>query len=194
AAHQRNHGRLGEARALAERALALDPLAFSSQFEMLLVDFMERRYDETVRRADELIALGPPSPMTHFIKARALVETGRYDLALAELERMPGGGARRPALTLRGYIYGAIGDRKGAGEVLRRLTGDPGGTSVAYDRAVVHLGLREWDRCLAAMAEAIAARDPRARLLAEEPMFDPLRADPRFGALLAQAGLRSAGA
>lgn len=187
-AHLRNHGRFEAARAAAETAIKLDPLAFFSHFELVLLEFMERRFDEAIERARRLVAVSPRFPMARFILARAYVEKGQYEAALDELEQVEQGGSTKRALTLRAYIQGATGRHDEARKTLERLKEHSAGDLIAFNLAVVHLGLGETDRALGLLQTAIEQRDPAVRLLKEEPMFDALRSEARFEDLLEQAG------
>ena len=59
-----------------------------------------------------------------------------------------------------------------------------------YHLALAHTGLGNRDAAFALLAKACADREPAVINLKVEPRFDPLRRDPRYGALLRQ--LRSA--
>jgi hypothetical protein len=51
-------------------------------------------------------------------------------------------------------------------------------------RAFLRMGLGEHDRALELLAEAAAVRDPNLRYyIANDPAFDPLRADSRYQAI-----------
>lgn len=188
AAHLRNHGRLEEARAEAKLALELDPLAFFPHFEMVLLFFFERRYDDAIERAQGLAGIGPGYPMVHFILAKARIQKGQYRAAIDDLDRVDPGGSFPPVLATRGYIQGITGRRAEARATLVALAELSRRTPVAFERATVHLGLGEKNRALEWLAEAIEERDPRIRLLHGEPIFDALRSEPRFGELLERAG------
>ena len=59
-----------------------------------------------------------------------------------------------------------------------------------FDIALARLGLGDNDRALAWLDSAVTARDPR--LVVEgiaDPIWDPVRADPRFAQLRARMGL-----
>jgi hypothetical protein len=60
-----------------------------------------------------------------------------------------------------------------------------------YAMALVHAGLGEADAVFAALDQAYQARDVHLIFLPVDPKWDPYRADPRFGALLARCGFTS---
>ena len=54
---------------------------------------------------------------------------------------------------------------------------------------MVHIGLGDTDRAFEWLDKAFEARDWQMALLKVEPIFDDLRSDPRFAALLERVGL-----
>jgi hypothetical protein len=60
---------------------------------------------------------------------------------------------------------------------------------MGFERAILHLALNEHDLALAALEEAYDLPQFRLRLLGYEPLFDPLRGDPRFEDLLERIGV-----
>lgn len=59
-----------------------------------------------------------------------------------------------------------------------------------WHAAIIHLGLGETERALDLLAEAVDQRSWQVRMPGVEPTFAPLRATPRFIALLERAQLR----
>ena len=58
-----------------------------------------------------------------------------------------------------------------------------------HEFAIAHTGLGNRDQAFAWLARAADARSPIVATLPTEPVFDPLRSDPRFTRLLDRAGL-----
>jgi len=189
--HLLNHGRFAEARAEAEAAVELDPLSFFPHFQLVLVAFFEGRNDEAIERAEALVGMGPDARNAHFMLAKARVEKGQHEAALQDLDRADPQGTFPPALAVRGYIHGKTGETAEARRTLDTLENMSLGPFVAFERAIVHLGLGENGRALELLEAAVEARDWRVRLLREEPMFAPLRSEPGYRALLARVGLET---
>ncbi|MDQ3697992.1 MAG: hypothetical protein M3373_08220 [Gemmatimonadota bacterium] len=70
---------------------------------------------------------------------------------------------------------------------MQSRSGDGPGSS--FFPAIIHLGLGETERALDLLEQAAAERNWHLRLLKVEPIFDPVRSDPRFKALLTTVGL-----
>lgn len=188
----RNLGRLEQSRTEVEMAMELNPLSFDTNRELLLLDLMEHRYGQATRRARQLVELHPDTPMARFFLARCLIASGDFKEALTELQHMPAGGNRPPALTLKGYLLGKAGRLPEAEQVIQALKSSAERTPnmpLHFDFAVVYLGLGDYQKSLDALERAVEQRDYRIRLLGQEPMFQELRGQPQFTAILELAGL-----
>jgi hypothetical protein len=99
-------------------------------------------------------------------------------------------GARPDIVAFHAYILARAGHRDEslrALEDLRRLTHPrpPSPFLVAF----AYVGLEDKDRAFAWFEKAIEARSWESPMLKASPIFDGIRSDPRFPALLARVGL-----
>jgi len=110
--------------------------------------------------------------IAEFQKASALSPTmSRYTSALA-------------------HAYGRAGKNFEAQQVLEELARSSDGPHASWTEiAIIHAGLGQSDQAFASLEKAYADRDWRLVRMKVEPMFDPVRADPRFGVLLRRIGL-----
>jgi DNA-binding SARP family transcriptional activator/TolB-like protein len=189
AGHLRNLGRFEEALAHATLARDLDPLPFYSHFELLVIPYFQGRYEEVIELASRLAATDPGYAYAHFLRALALVQLGRADDALAALDAVDPHGTFTDARLIRGYIAGRRGDEAAARAELRRFEQMPQPGTRGFERAILLLALDEPDLAIAALEEAYDAAQFRLRLLGYEPLFDPLRGEPRFEELLERIGV-----
>ncbi len=89
-----------------------------------------------------------------------------------------------------GYAFAMSGQRDQARQVLAELQARAQHTYVkALAFAWIALGLDETEQALAWLEQAYAERDPYLTLLNADPIYDRLRADPRFIALVQKIGL-----
>jgi TolB-like protein/DNA-binding SARP family transcriptional activator len=189
AGHLRNLGRFDEAIAQATVARELDPIPVSSHVELLIIDYFRRRYEVVITDAENLAAADPSYAYAHFLRALALVQIERWDPALAALHEIDPDRAWSDARLIRAYIDARQGREAAARRELRARERDTGVGADGFSRAIIHLGLGEPDVAMAALEEAYDARVFRLRLIGYEPLFDPLRGDPRFQDLLERVGL-----
>ena len=86
-----------------------------------------------------------------------------------------------------GHIYARAGRVAQAEEVLRDLERRyQRGEATSYDLSLALLGLDRRDDGLQWLERACDARSGLLVYLQVEPMFDPVRREPRFGALMAR--------
>jgi hypothetical protein len=99
-------------------------------------------------------------------------------------------GAGPEAEAVLGRAYADAGDRSKATEVLDHLRQQMRDMFVsAAFLATVHIGLGQVDEAFAALEEAAAQHSYYVAWWKLDPELDPLRADPRFTALLKKVGL-----
>jgi len=180
-------GRFDEAIAEGRRALALDPLSPSILVNLAFTYVFERQVapvKELVRRAAEL---DPTSFYGVAADAWLDLELGTYRDAVPKLDRARTMDAPPWVTALLGYSYGKSGDRARAQATLEGLKQvSPGGRVSPYNLAVVQLGLGDNNRALDHLEAAYRADSQLLVYLKVDRIYDPLRAEPRFIALMRQ--------
>ena len=179
-------GRLEEAEAEVRRALELDPLSPESHFITAMALFFRRRYDRAESSIRTAIELGAGHPFCEWIRGVIQALQGRLDEAVESCESAVRQFGTIPMLSAGlGTIYGWAGRTEEARRVLDQLEA---AARVAYvspiHRAWVYMGLGETDSAFTWLDRAIDARDPHVLHLSVKPVYDGLRQDPRFTALL----------
>lgn len=186
-------GRPEEAVAELQRTREFDPLSPVADYFTGVALYFSRRYDEATEQFRRILEFEP-----HFAEARRLlgvvyVQAGMPDKAIPELEEAAAALGSTPAgLGSLGRAYARAGQRAQAEEVLRRLE------RLAKEKcagfvyvAHVYIGLGENDRAFQWAEKAFEERSSWLAWLNAEPWWDPLRADPRFQALVERVGLPS---
>jgi adenylate cyclase len=179
-------GRSDEALTEAKRAFDLDPASPGMNQSMGIQLLYARRFDEAIeqfRKALEMdyhdahVGLGTAYAAKGMYR-EALVEFGKY----SELNR----GTPRSIASL-GYAHARLNER---GEALRALDQLMVLSNQRYvsagSFALVYIGLGEKDQAFAWLEKAYEDRSPGLPYLKVNPLFDPLRSDPRFEALVAK--------
>jgi TolB-like protein/tetratricopeptide (TPR) repeat protein len=185
-------GRLQESQAALQRGLDADPLSATLRSNLDDLDFRSRRYEEAVARYRASLERDPGRAFNHFELARGLCALGRYEEAGAQIARARElrGGDDPMFTAFAAYIRGRAGDREGAAAELRRLEEDGARHVPPYYLALVATGLGDKDRAFRHLEQALEERHVGAVSIREDPEFEALRGDPRFGELLRRVGFQ----
>jgi TolB-like protein len=174
--------------ALLERASELDPLAHRIDVTTTLL--RAGRIDEAIERAEAALEV-EPHERTRATLGWAYFLKGWHAQGLDELERAA---AMAPAalmwLAQLGEAHALAGNGERARGILRMLEECSRELYVApYYFAYVHTGLGEADRAMDYLERAVAERAGPAYSIKGSFLLAPLRAHPRFRALLRQMNL-----
>jgi TolB-like protein/Tfp pilus assembly protein PilF len=180
-------GRHEEAIAESKKALELDPLSLIINAWLGRRYYFARRYDEAARECRKTLELDPNFAPGHWILGSVLVAQGNARAALPEFEtavRLSGENPRY--LAYLGNAKARAGDAAGARATLERLSAiEAGGHYVsALDRALVYAGLGEKAPALDWIEKAFVDRPSLMPYLHIDPLWDGLRPEPRFQAML----------
>lgn len=186
-------GRFDEALEEMETALELDPLSSIMHECRGFIYMLRHEYEEAIRCYREILEFDPSSYRPYAAMGRALGLQGKYSEALAMLEKARAMEEEIPAiLAAMGQIFALSGDRDGARGVLARLRARARERHIpATCFAVVHLGLDETQLALDWLERGCAGQEMSLASLGVHPVYDPLRGEPRFRALLKRVRLDS---
>lgn len=181
--------RYDEAIALQRRAQELDPLAHRVDVANALLRAGQRA--EALEAATQAVTFEPGYARAHATRGWVLMRSGRPDEGIAELERAV---ALAPGETVwlaqLGQACGEAGQVPRAREILHQLEERSRGGYVApYHFAYVHTGLDEPDRAVDHLERAYQQRAGAVYGIKGSFLFAPLRAHPRFQALLRKMNL-----
>jgi len=172
-----------EALRLADRQIALDPLeprAFAVRaqiFEIL------RRYPEAIDAARKALQLAPQLSVARIWLGDCLTLMNRAAEAKTEYQKLPADDVFR--LTGEAILAARSRDLAGAEKIMARLRALYGPSS-SYQYAQIYAQAGDAGRAFAELGNAVEAKDPGLQLLKTDPFMDPVRGDPRYGALLKQ--------
>ena len=178
-------GRFDEALAEIGRAGKLDPLSPAIATDHGKILHYARRQTEAIKQLTRVLQDDPAFAEAHHFLARAYAAAGRYDEALAAIDRYSDNKTQIPLVFMvRGYVLARMGRRaealQTAADMRRRGWGEP---------YMIDLGLGDNDRALARLEASIEIRGPTSTPLKVDPIFDGVRVEPRFQRLLERMGL-----
>jgi eukaryotic-like serine/threonine-protein kinase len=186
-----SQGRHDEAVAEVRRAQTLDPHSLIILLDVARVYFYARQYDRTIELSLKATEMDPNYPgLTNWLR-RAYEEKGLYDQAIEEYwKALTERGAAPKRLALYRSTYAASGwpgywrlRLKETEAELNRTPIHPYYVAVLYARAGRNDQALEW------LEKAYEQHSDLLTTLKVDPLFDRLRGDPRFTALLRRIGL-----
>jgi tetratricopeptide (TPR) repeat protein len=174
-------GRGDEAWAEMNRANDLDPLSPSINYTRIWIPYWQRRYDEAISQYRQVVYDHPDFWNAHYYLGLSLLQGGQTAEAIAVLEearRLSDNPTRLCGLT---YAYARAGRSADARQTLLELIELSKQRYVSASRiAAACAGLGDTDQAFEWLEKALTDRCWDLRLSGMEPLFDPLRADPRF--------------
>jgi len=184
-------GRFAEAITEGARAIELDPLSPQVLIDATMPFLFQRKLPEAKALSRKAAELDPAFFFPVMVNGWGNLEAERYGEAIPFLEKAKTMEAPPFVSAYLAFAYGASGDRaRAATELanLKKLSAD--GTVLPFNMALVHLGLGDHARALDNLEQAWAADSQMMAWLGQDRIFDPLRAEPRFMALLKKLRLQ----
>ena len=161
------------------RAVHLDPLSYRANGAMGVIHWLLGRHEEAERWLRVANSLKEGSLLTKFFLARLYLSNQRYEKAI---ECSLGMSAHAHLLQgACGAAYAGAGNRDKARDILRFLETQAGTRYVdPLAIAAVQIGLHDLDGALDSVQHALDGCSPMVAFVTVDPLFQPLRADPRF--------------
>jgi len=188
-----NLGRQEEALAEAKRAQELDPLSPAIITGVGVSLYFARRYIEAVEQCQRALDVDPNFPWAHSVLGDAYIQKSMYDEAISEKKlALDFSGGSPEFLAELAYAYGFSGNKEEARKILTELRERAKEEYVPVcEVAFVHISIDEKEEALKSLELAVERMELSWELLnmKVEPLFDSLRSDPRFRALLKKMGL-----
>jgi len=184
-------GATGESLVEAHTAVELDGGSVSARRSLGWAYYYSRRYDQTRFHLERAITMNPNAEENFRVLGIALAAEGKLadaERVLREAVCMPGAGTYTQASL--GYALAISGQRDEAESILASLEAH---SKVGYVSpvafATIHVGLGNIDRTLEWAERALDDRRGWVAYLRVNPLLDPVRAHPRYDALVARLNL-----
>ena len=175
-----------------ETARQLDPAEDNIKRNFIMILVFSRQYDLAMAEAQKWLELEPDNPNALSVLALGNVEKGNTREAISELQERvnlsPNDASR---LMWLAYACAVAGDKQKTLDLLAQMKRLSATTYVAPSWfAVVYGALGKKDEAFAWLDKAVIAHDGApVQSIKVNPLFDPLRSDPRFAEVLRRKGL-----
>jgi tetratricopeptide (TPR) repeat protein len=147
----------------------------------------KRDFDRALAESETALRLAPPDhPAPRGLRGSVFYFSGRIEEGVALWQSAVEKMARAPSLIAAlGYGLGRLGRKAAARAILAELDAAEKKSYVTpFSRALVYIGLGDFDTAFEWLDRAVDERDVHMLHLTVKPVYDPIRADPRFHALL----------
>jgi TolB-like protein/Tfp pilus assembly protein PilF len=182
-------GRLDEGLEEILKARELDPLSSIIARQVAIPYYLKRDYGRALDLLRQANELGPAFSATWEIGV--YIKNGLFNETLAELEKAKRERKSDPILIYgTGMVYAAQGKRAEALQVIKELEAMSGASlDQAHWIAKIYAALNEKEMAFSWLERGLAA-GAIGSFFKDEPVWDPIRSDPRFADLLRRMGLQ----
>ena len=167
------------------RTVELEPMDALIGSHHALMYYYARDYDKAIKQLDKVRAFETRQPFEHFIRGQCYSVVGKFEEAIAEqklaheLFSAPWSHARLA------YAYAIAGDKQNALSILESLKKESTTRYVASDVvASVYVALHDNDRAFEYLEKAVNERAAWMVWIKVDPIWDPIRKDARYAAIL----------
>jgi DNA-binding winged helix-turn-helix (wHTH) protein/TolB-like protein len=189
-------GRLDEAKAELRRALEINPLSYNFLADLGQVYYFAHDYDTAKQYCYKALELYPDFGFAHEHLAQLYRRTGEYEaaiqqtlkgeLAFSDVANAPAGRAQSKSAKLDEALD--LYHRRGIRAYLESRFADcpscPHELNLTYGRAEMHALLGDKEKALDNLEKALEVRAFLMAWVKADPVFDCLRAEPRYQAIL----------
>jgi eukaryotic-like serine/threonine-protein kinase len=184
-------GRFNDAIAEAKRAVELDPLSLIINYNLGVTFYYMRQYNQAIDQCNKGIELDPTFPWSYYPRGLVAEVQGKLDEAIKDYQKARLHSHNDPTtLGDIGRCWARAGRKDDASKTIRELREYlKQGYSVSYAIANVYYGLGDTEKTFEWLERSIRDREGSIMDISSNPIWDNLRSDPRFIALLKKIGL-----
>lgn len=184
-------GRFEEAFAEIARARQLDPLSLIITVDDASILYRARQYERSIEQCRSMLALDPAYEHARTTMIPSYLAMGNYDEAIAEMHRWGVPKGKEPWLwAWEAAVYGRAGRTAEAHRALVKLEQVASSRPDRYPTLLLaYAGTGARERVLTLLESAYADHSNAIVDIKVDPIYDPIRSDPRFEKLLQQAHL-----
>jgi serine/threonine protein kinase/tetratricopeptide (TPR) repeat protein len=181
--------RFDEAIAESAKGRSLDPYSSISAVNYGRALYYARRFDDERQVLQQELEQNPGcGPCLHSM-GWVLVQQGKIKEGITFLEKRYADDKLHVAAAL-GYAYARDGRADEARKMFAVLDQSPYPVP-SHERALIYLGLRDFDQAFTYFQKSCDERFASIPLMSIDPLYDELRSDPRFVAIMNRANIRN---
>jgi TolB-like protein/Tfp pilus assembly protein PilF len=188
-------GRFSEAAAEQKLAEELDPLSLTIAMNAADPHYFARSYGPAIENLKLVLRREPRFPGAHFNLGRVYAQNRMYAEAITAFESAAQLSGNRQASAALAFAYARAGRVAEARRILAEMEQL---AAVRYmpspQLALIHLGLSETEKALDCLERGFEEKSFWMIYLKADPVYDSLRAHPRFVRLLERLGFASSAA
>jgi serine/threonine-protein kinase len=184
-------GRNEEALAQSLKARELDPFSSLADVNIGRVLYYARRYDESYEQMNNALNKDPNNTSVKYMIGLIHLQEKKYQEALKIFENLYASDKKMIAAAL-GFTYGKMDRRTDAVRVLNELKGLATKEYIPpRERAIIYIGLNDKDKAIWWLEKSLQEGSFASASINVEPLFDDLRSDVRFQAIISRMNLKS---
>ena len=179
-------GRIEEALSETQQALSLDPLSILFRVHLAFLFYLQKKYEHSIAQFRKVIEMSPQYYLAHALMGNVYTLAGQFDEALKCYARAREADADSKFIdSLEAMTLAVAGRRAEAVALLDKITRRAANDYISpVSIAYVCTALGDKDRAFENLDRAIHDRDPNLLGLKSNPIFDSLRSDERYRAIL----------
>jgi TolB-like protein/Tfp pilus assembly protein PilF len=184
-------GRFEEAFAESDQARQLDPLSLIITSDYASILYRSRQYDSALKQCQSVLELDPNFDHEWILMIPSYLQLGRYNEAVSLFNRWAAREQGPWKWAWGAAVYGSSGHAEEARRALAKLEQVSGSRA---DRTPMLLqaysGTGQKERFIELLQKAYSEHSNAVVQIKVDPMYDPIRSDPRFEDLLRRVGLQ----
>jgi tetratricopeptide (TPR) repeat protein len=182
--------RMDEAKIEGARITELEPMSAEAHAWNGLIFFFSRQYDDALPEINKGLMLDPNYPFALYFRSAYYLEERKFPEAIADRKKADELFAAPWSHARLAYAYACAGKTKEAISILDSLKKESATVYVASDVvASVYVALGDKEHAFEYLQKAVDERAGWLAFIQVDPIWDPIRSDPRFDAILKKIGL-----
>jgi TolB-like protein len=172
-----------------KKALALDPLSSAINMVLGRSYYYSRNYDQAITQIQKTVALNPRFWSAYVVLGNSFLRKKLYPQAIGAFSKLPPGmyDVGATGMMAMSYAYAFTGDTIKAKEEFNKISKEDYAKLAPVTIAPFYIYMSNFDEALTQLEKALDAHALGMIALKVDPIYDPIRNEPRYKALLKKA-------